>query len=409
MFGRKPVFGSKSSTYQAQQAAMQPSPDADGVTRVFPKELWDDPKIGSFLRSAGMQPNDPKNIARTGDHYIAKFKAARETLNARTAEFNARMRRNFGHCNATPFLIIDQSIWDGPHGAFLYGNLDLVGYDEWNVLMMAGDVQTLEACGLALHPDKLLLVTAATEDHIVRAKARWEQAHESYGHGIMGRPGIDREEFERIEATITSDLMAFVDKCKAMTCEIVLEERGHPASAAAIALARGSTSTDVDAPTARTPALSPDPDRVATDAALDILSGALAMDMNFEVSRIFDPSLWNDREIAALFEASGLGPNQKWNAIALFTSKATVRTLRAASADDPRKQAAIASEIGMVPYDVGEIGGFHHGLLPFHRSELIKIARSPASDKAKHYALMSFIEWSMKLFKGEIEMAIPGL
>lgn len=409
MFGRKRVFGTKSPAYQAQLAAMQPSPDADGVARVFPKQLWDDPKIGSFLRSAGMQPDDPQNIARTGDHFIAKFKAAREALNARTAQYNARMRRSFGHCNALPLLIIEQAIWDGPNGAFLYGNLDLVGYDDWNVLMMAGDAQTVEACGLAPHPGKLLALTAAVEDHIVRARARWEQAHESFGDTIMGRPGIDREEFERVAATITSDLKAFVDRCKAMTCEIILEERGYPASAAAIAVARGSSDTTAGAHEPHIAGVAPDPDRAATDAALDILSGALAMDMNIEVGRIFDPSLWDEREIANLFEASGLGPNQKWNAIALFTSKATVRTLRAARADDPRKQAAIASGIGMVPYDVGEIDGFHQGMLAFHRTELINIARSPASDKAKHYALFSFIEWSTKLYKGEIEMAIPGL
>ena len=35
---------------------MRPTPDDDGVTRVFPKALWDDPKMGDFLRQMGMDP-----------------------------------------------------------------------------------------------------------------------------------------------------------------------------------------------------------------------------------------------------------------------------------------------------------------------------------------------------------------
>ena len=57
---------------------MRPTPDADGVTRVFPSELWDDPKIGTILREAGFAPDDARNILPTAEDYIALFDAAKQ-------------------------------------------------------------------------------------------------------------------------------------------------------------------------------------------------------------------------------------------------------------------------------------------------------------------------------------------
>lgn len=404
MFGHRPVFGKKSPSYQAQQTALQPTPDADGVTRIFPKDLWEDPKIGDFLRSSGMNPDDPKNIARDGDYFIAKFKAAREALNERTAAFNAKMRRAFGHCNAQPLLIIDQSIWDGPHGAFLYGNLDLVGYDDWNVLMMAADEATAESCGLAPHPGKLLALTAAMDAAIVRIKAQWEQAHESYGHQIMGRPGISREEFDRIEAECTRLLMAEVTRCKLTTCELALEQAGRPATKAQTALERASLScTEPDH------ASTSDPERESVDAAIGILSGAMGMDMNVEVSHIFSPRLWNDPAIGPLLRSVGLEPEMAGNKMGLFTNKDLVRKLRAAGPQDPMRKAALDSGIGLAPYDVGAMGGFDEGKTQFHHKILSDIARQRLADQPRKYAVFDLHLWTTKLMKGEIAVDFPGL
>ena len=60
IFGRR-----KPQSFTELKETMRPTPDADGVTRVFPKELWDDPKIGQFLREVGFAPDDARsNSAR---------------------------------------------------------------------------------------------------------------------------------------------------------------------------------------------------------------------------------------------------------------------------------------------------------------------------------------------------------
>ena len=147
MFGRRKPQG-----LAELKETMRPAPDADGVTRVFPRELWDNPKIGKMLRDCGFAPDDARNILPTAQDYVALFAAARKRLDERVDAFNRDMTVRHGYCRAAPFLIIDHTIWDGEHGAFLYARIDLIGFDDWNVLMLAADARTRDACGLAGHP-----------------------------------------------------------------------------------------------------------------------------------------------------------------------------------------------------------------------------------------------------------------
>lgn len=151
MFGRR-IFGKQQHSFAELKKRMRPTPDADGVTRVFSKELWDDPKIGSMLRELGFAPDDQRNIMRTADDYIALFATAKYRLQKRSETFNRDMAARHGYCRAAPFLVIDQSIWDGEHGAFLYAQMDLIGFDDWNVIMLAVDARTTQLCGLPAHP-----------------------------------------------------------------------------------------------------------------------------------------------------------------------------------------------------------------------------------------------------------------
>jgi len=86
IFGRR-----KPESFTGLKETMRPTPDADGVTRVFPRELWDDPKIGTLLREVGFAPDDARNILPTADDYIALFAAARKRLEERT-EMNPSQR-----------------------------------------------------------------------------------------------------------------------------------------------------------------------------------------------------------------------------------------------------------------------------------------------------------------------------
>ena len=189
MFGRRKPQG-----FAELKETMRPAPDADGVTRVFPRELWDDPKIGKMLRDCGFAPDDARNILPTAQDYVALFAAARKRLDERVDAFNRDMTVRHGYCRAAPFLIIDHTIWDGEHGAFLYAQMNLIGFDDWNVLMLAADARTRDACGLAGHPGTDPACTQLMTKQVIEWKQRYERALAAFGITATGGRGITREQ-----------------------------------------------------------------------------------------------------------------------------------------------------------------------------------------------------------------------
>ncbi|KRR08943.1 hypothetical protein CQ12_08225 [Bradyrhizobium jicamae] len=207
MFGRRTTFGTNQQSFAEFKETMRPTPDADGVTRVFPKELWDDPKIGNFLREVGFAPDDARNILPTAQDYIALFAAAKKRLDERTEAFNRDMTARHGYCRAVPFLVIDHTIWDSEHGAFLYAQMNLVGYDDWNVLMLAADVRTKEVCELAGHPGTVPAITEVMTRRVIEWKQRHDAALEAFGITATGGRGITREQYEAEQDALRREIV----------------------------------------------------------------------------------------------------------------------------------------------------------------------------------------------------------
>jgi hypothetical protein len=219
MFGRRATFGTRQPSV-AELKEMRPTPDADGVTRVFSRELWDDPKIGKLLREVGFAPDDARNILPTADDYIALFAAARKRLEERTETFNREMTERHGYCRATPFLVIDHTIYDGEHGAFLYAQMNLIGFDDWNVLMLAGDIRTKELCDMAGHPGTIPAVTDVMTKRVIEWRQRHEVALEAFGVTALGGQGMSREQFEQEQDALRREI---VDNVGWMKSRIISE------------------------------------------------------------------------------------------------------------------------------------------------------------------------------------------
>ena len=225
VFGRR-----KPQTFTELKETMRPAPDADGVTRVFPTELWDDPKIGKMLRDVGFAPDDARNILPTAEDYIALFAAARKRLDERAEAFNREMTMRHGYCHALPFLVIDHTIWDGEHGAFLYAQMNLIGFDDWNVIMLAADERTREACDLAGHPGRAPAVTQVMAERVVEWKRRYEVALEAFGVTATGGPGttqgMTREQFETEQDDLRREIVDNVGWMKPRIISELLRVQG---------------------------------------------------------------------------------------------------------------------------------------------------------------------------------------
>ena len=109
-----------------------------------------------------------------------------------------------------------RQIYDGEHGAFLYASMELIAFDDWNVLMLAADERTMQVCGLAGHPGPLQPVTDVMTQLVVGWKTRFESALEAYGvTATMGRGrGITREQFEVEKDAIHREIVDEVSRHK---------------------------------------------------------------------------------------------------------------------------------------------------------------------------------------------------
>lgn len=225
LFGSgKKVFGRRDEklSFAELKNVMRPAPDSDGVTRVFSKELWDDPKIGSLLREVGLHPDSPQNIQPTIEDYQRRFSEASERLSQRVAAFNRLNQDRFGHCRAAPLFVIDRPIWDGRYGSFLFAQLELVAFDDWNVLMVGLDEESCRRCGLTAYPGPLPQLEKIFDEHITRLHARHEHALEAYGLTATGQKGgISRDAYEALRQQIIDELKGLAAFWKAKLAEII--------------------------------------------------------------------------------------------------------------------------------------------------------------------------------------------
>jgi hypothetical protein len=226
MFGRKATFGRKPASLEEMKEILRPAPDADGVTRVFSRELWDDPERGARLRELGFTPDDPRNIQRTAADYVALFAAAKQRLQERTAQFNREMTVRHGYCSAAPFLVIDNLIYDGENGAFLYAQLDLIGFDDWNVIMMATDQRTKDLCGLAGHPGRISVHSENVARRVADWKRRYDFVLETFGISATGGDGITSEQFAAEESKLRTEILEFVARAKPLIVKELLRIQG---------------------------------------------------------------------------------------------------------------------------------------------------------------------------------------
>jgi hypothetical protein len=221
MFGRR-----KQQSFAEVKETMRPTPDADGVSRVFSKELWNDPKVGDVLRKFGYNPDDARNVLPTAEDYIALFSAAKERLIARVEAFNREMLVHYSYCRAAPFLVIDRSIWDAEHGAFLYAQMNLIGFDDWNIVMLAGDERTKAVTGLPGHPGTEPAISRLMTNKVIDWKRRYELALEAFGVTATGGRGITREQYQAEHDAIRKEIVDIVGRMKPIIRAELLRVQG---------------------------------------------------------------------------------------------------------------------------------------------------------------------------------------
>jgi hypothetical protein len=126
--------------------AMAPT-DPDGVSRMLPLEVFKG-KTGEFLRSFGLSPDMPRNIAQTEDTFATLDARHRDNLERFVDTTNRHLKN--GLC-VKPLLLLPETVWRSEYRNFLCATCRFYPTDPANVFFLAATPQTAETMGLPLH------------------------------------------------------------------------------------------------------------------------------------------------------------------------------------------------------------------------------------------------------------------
>jgi hypothetical protein len=139
------IFGKRAAS---AARPLHPGPDADGVSRLVPKAVFDG-SGGAFLKKLGFGPDDPGNLLVTQELADARFDVRREGQEKVLKAINSQLPAD---CQVIPWAMIPWSLWKGPDATFLMSTLDVYPPDLWNTMLLPESDLAAAALGLPKHP-----------------------------------------------------------------------------------------------------------------------------------------------------------------------------------------------------------------------------------------------------------------
>ena len=145
------MFGKRKTALQDSRPIQLP--DSDGKRRVFSEAVFDG-KHGDVLRRLGFTPDDEANIIPDDAEFDRRIKQSLAQQDARRTKIEAELMRTHGHNAIRPFFILAEPVFYSQLGHFLIRLMNLLPYDDWNIVYLPLDRETQAAMGggLPLHP-----------------------------------------------------------------------------------------------------------------------------------------------------------------------------------------------------------------------------------------------------------------
>jgi hypothetical protein len=131
-----------------------PAVDSDGKRRVFGEDVFAG-KHGRMLKSLGFDRNDPANIIPDAAEFDRRIKESLARQDARRTQIEADLLRTHGHNAIRPFFVLAEPVFNSQLGQWLIRLMNLLPYDDWNIVYLPLDRATQAAMGgLPLHPQQ---------------------------------------------------------------------------------------------------------------------------------------------------------------------------------------------------------------------------------------------------------------
>lgn len=211
MFGRRSSGPGKGN---APGISGHLGPDADGVGRAIPKEVWDGPQ-GDFLREIGVSPDDPANLMPTREGVQARFDKLRAEQDAFVASINEQLPDT---AKVIPWAMIPWSVWSQQHADFLLGVCELYPVGPWNMLLLPED----EAGALVLDlPQHLHGIPAGLEDAANRVigeiREKFSEAHGRAGAALAQGDTSALDDYTKVRNELTANVVGLAHALGAST------------------------------------------------------------------------------------------------------------------------------------------------------------------------------------------------
>jgi len=147
------MFGRRKTPLQDSPSIPQPSLDPDGKRRVFGEAVFAGKHRGMLWR-LGIGPDDEANIIPDDAEFDRRIKQSLAQQDARRTKIEDELKQTHGHNAIRPFFILAEPVFNSQLGQFLIRLMNLLPYDDWNVVYLPLDRETQAAMGgaLPLHP-----------------------------------------------------------------------------------------------------------------------------------------------------------------------------------------------------------------------------------------------------------------
>lgn len=135
----------------------------DPGKHIVAPELWDDPENAAFFARIGAEPDDPSNLRVTHDDVARMIEEGRKAVDARIRQVRTKaLGEGHDNLNVRALSLLHDNCWNGEAGDFLIYHLRLNPYDEWNTMLVAGDVRTASILDMPFCTEEILQHLART-------------------------------------------------------------------------------------------------------------------------------------------------------------------------------------------------------------------------------------------------------
>ena len=106
-----------------------------------------------MLRSLEFGPNDAANVIPDEAEFERRTKESLAKQDARRTRIEDELKRTHGHNAIRPFFVLSEPVYNSELGQWLIRLMNLMPYDDWNIVYLPMDRETQAAMGgLPLHP-----------------------------------------------------------------------------------------------------------------------------------------------------------------------------------------------------------------------------------------------------------------